>query len=301
MAHAHSPLRYPGGKQILARVLAHLIHLNGARGGIYAEPYAGGAGASLALLFGEHVDRILINDADPSIYAFWHGILHDTDRFLRLLRDTPVTLEEWARQRQTYQHPKRHSALRVGFATFFLNRCNRSGIIPNGGPIGGQHQSGIWKLDVRFTRAELIRRISRIALYRDRISISNLDAIKFLKRHVESRDDLRGMFVYLDPPYYAQGQKLYLNYYKPPDHASLAAYLVKAKFLWVMSYDNVPEITTLYVRLRQVPFDLSYCARERRIGKEIMILKRGLEFPTEWLGGIPAQYISAADRIDASA
>ena len=60
MSVAHSPLRYPGGKQILARVLAHLIQINGREGGIYAEPYAGGAGAALSLLFGEHVERLML-------------------------------------------------------------------------------------------------------------------------------------------------------------------------------------------------------------------------------------------------
>jgi DNA adenine methylase len=139
MAIMHSPFRYPGGKQILSRLIAHLIHLNDCVGGTYLEPYAGGAGVALSLLFGEHVDRMLINDADPSIFACWNGILYDTNRFLKLLRDTPTTTEEWARQRQIYLNPKRHSSLKLGFATFYLNRCNRSGIIKNGGPIGGQH------------------------------------------------------------------------------------------------------------------------------------------------------------------
>src|SRR2546423_380701 len=142
MSIAHSPLRYPGGKQILSRLIAHLMELNGAAGGTYVEPFAGGAGVALALLFGEHVARVLINDADPCIYACWKSIVYKTDKFLKLLHDTPATVDEWERQRRIYQNPKRYSETTVGFATFFLNRCNRSGIIASGGPIGGRDQRG---------------------------------------------------------------------------------------------------------------------------------------------------------------
>ncbi|MGC3997498.1 MAG: DNA adenine methylase [Anaeromyxobacter sp.] len=167
------------------------------------------------------------------------------------------------------QAPKRHSALRLGFATFYLNRCNRSGIIVNGGPIGGKDQRGKWKIDARYNPAELDRRIRKIAAYRDRIALSNLDAIDFLDQ-VKALPAKEKPFVYLDPPYYAKGQGLYLNYYEPEDHARLATYLKKAAFPWVLSYDNVPEVRRLYARLRQVPFDLGYSARERRIGSEVL-------------------------------
>ena len=42
-----SPLRYPGGKTVLAPFLQELLLENNLQGGIYAEPYAGGAGAAL--------------------------------------------------------------------------------------------------------------------------------------------------------------------------------------------------------------------------------------------------------------
>lgn len=298
MAIAHSPLRYPGGKQVLARVLSHLMKMNGVHGGIYVEPFAGGAGAAISLLFGEYVDRVLINDADPCIYAFWKAVLHQTEPFLKLLRNTPTTVREWKRQRAIYQQPKRYSTLRVGFATFYLNRCNRSGIIGNGGPIGGKRQTGKWKIDARFNREDLERRIRRIALYRDRISVSQMDGIEFLKRHVATLDERTKPFVYLDPPYYAKGRDLYLNHYKPEDHVRLAAYLkAEATFDWVLSYDNVPEIRKLYRQLRQVSFRLDYSARVRRVGREIMILKPRLVFPDRWKRTIPQQYVTASDGV----
>jgi DNA adenine methylase len=295
MAITHSPLRYPGGKQVLGRLVAHLIQLNGAAGGTYVEPYAGGAAVAMALLFGEHVERVLINDADPCIYAFWKAVLFQTDKFIELLHDTPTTTREWARQRFIYQHPKRASALRLGFATFYLNRCNRSGIIVSGGPIGGQDQKGPWKIDARYNRVELERRIRKIALFRDRISISNADAIDFLSNEVAGLDKKRKPFVYLDPPYYAKGRDLYLNYYTHEDHARLAGYMKRqSRFPWIMSYDHVRPIVRLYSELRQVRFSLGYSARERRVGNEVMIFRPEVAFPAPWKRTIPQKFVSAA-------
>jgi DNA adenine methylase len=293
MAVTLSPLRYPGGKQILSRVLAHLIRLNGREEGVYAEPYAGGAGAALNLLFGEHVERIMINDLDPCIYAFWDAVLNRTDEFLELLHETPATMREWCRQRDVYRRRHRRRRLPLGFATFFLNRCNRSGIIVNGGPIGGRKQRGKWKIDARYNRQELARRIERIALYRDRISLFNLDAVDFLRKHV--LPIANKAFAYLDPPYFTKGSDLYLRFHRLAEHARLATFIRRqVRLRWVMSYDNVPEIRDLYAGFRQVPFDLSYSARTRRIGSELLIARKDLVFPREWQSSIPSEYISNA-------
>jgi DNA adenine methylase len=295
MAIVHSPLRYPGGKQVLSRLVAHLIRLNGCSGGTYVEPYAGGASIALSLLFGEHVERVLINDADPCIYAFWKAALFDTEKFVKLLRETPATVDEWAAQRQIYLHPKRQTTLKLGFAAFYLNRCNRSGIIARGGPIGGQQQDGAWKIDARFNREELERRIRRIAMYRDRMVLTNCDAISLLKEEVSKLMSKRP-FVYLDPPYYAKGRELYLNYYEHDDHARLAEHMkTQILYPWVMSYDNVPEIAALYREFRRVRFSLDYSARERREGTEIMILRPEVVFPRAWVRTIPRRFVTAAD------
>jgi len=295
MAIVHSPLRYPGGKQVLSRLIAHLIQMNGCTGGVYVEPYAGGASIALSLLFGEYVDRVVINDADVCIHAFWKAVLFDTEKFVKLLRETPTTVEEWAKQREVYLQPKRFGTLKLGFATFYLNRCNRSGIISRGGPIGGQQQDGTWKIDARFNRVELERRVRRIAEYRDRITLLRRDAVLLLQEDVPCLRPLRP-FVYLDPPYYQKGRELYLNYYEHTDHEKLATLLRKhSPYHWIMSYDNVPEISALYEDFRRVRFSLDYSARERREGTEVMILPLTLAFPKAWVHTIPRRFITAAD------
>ncbi len=297
MAVSFSPLRYPGGKQILARVLGHLIKLNGREGGIYVEPYAGGAGAALSLLYGEYVRTAIINDADPQVYAFWDAVLNRTDELLKLIHDTPLSVEEWKRQRQIYLKPGHASRVRVGFATFYLNRCNRSGIIANAGLIGGLNQEGKWKIDARYNRNDLARRIERIARYRERIELFNLDATELLRIELPKPSRADRVFVYLDPPYYAKGSQLYLNHYTATDHTALANYLSTAMFTWVMSYDNVPEIRKLYSSYRQVSFNLAYSARDQKIGKELLIVPDHVRFPVAWPERIPDEFITAADRI----
>jgi len=272
MEYINSPLRYPGGKSRLSDFLAALITANNLQDGIYVEPYAGGAGAALALLLSERVSQIFINDIDARVIAFWTAILRQTRRFLIRLNETPVTLEEWNRQRRIYLKPTRHSQFKVGFATFYLNRCNRSGILTNAGPIGGRDQSGRWKIDARFNKGELARRIVRIALYKERIAVFNMDAIDFLRKEIVNSGLSKRSLVYLDPPYYIKGKRLYLNYYQHDDHAQLARFIRKQKDIkWILSYDNVPEIRKLYSGMNQLPFNLRYSAHAAKVGSELLI------------------------------
>lgn len=272
MTIANSPLRYPGGKAILSKFLAHTITMNNLEDGTYIEPFAGGAGAALNLLFGEYVGHIVLNDADRGLYSFWKSVLIDKDDFLTLVDATEVTIGEWKRQRAVYLDQCNHSRLEVGFACFFLNRCNRSGIIVGGGPIGGIEQGGAWKLDARFNKEELIRRIEKIYAYRDRISVYCCDAIKFLRNYVCSDDDGGRVFVFLDPPYFVNGRELYLNHHRTKDHARLALFVrERLNVKWLMTYDDVPEVRHLYAKSHLFPFQLDYSVSSRKKGNELLI------------------------------
>ena len=279
---ANSPLRYPGGKAALSCFLSEVLKENGLLDGVYAEPYAGGAGAALNLLFAENVERIILNDADPCIFSFWDSILKSKDDFIDLLDKTPISVEEWKKQREIYKKSSYYPQILVAFASFYLNRCNRSGIIANGGPIGGIDQEGKWKIDARFNKIELIRRIEKIHLYRDRIKVYGLDAIDFIKKISTIKNGSEKILVYLDPPYYVKGSGLYLNHYNYSDHAHLAKFMTrKRSFRWLMTYDNVPEIRSLYADRKQIEFSLSYTAHSRKIGSELLIYSDNLTLPMD--------------------
>lgn len=273
---ATSPLRYPGGKSSLTGLLSQIIRINRLGDRVVAEPFAGGAGASLSLLFREDTSGIVINDADPAIFALWWALVKRPEQFRRLLLRKPVSIHEWYRQRTVYRDGQRISRVIRGFSAFYLNRCNRSGIIMNGGPIGGLKQDGAWKINARFNKQDLLRRCDKIAEYRDRILVSGIDGLDL----ITNLDSARTFYV-LDPPYFEKGRMVYLNALTKEYHTSLACRLRSMRnAAWVLTYDDCPEIRSLYSEWATVrPFGLRYAAAVRRTGSEILIAPRWMRLP----------------------
>ncbi|MDV6226327.1 DNA adenine methylase [Nitratireductor aquimarinus] len=271
-----SPLRYPGGKGTLAPYMREIIEKNDLMGGTYAEPFAGGAGIALDLLFSGYVARIEINDIDPCIHAFWHSVVYETDAMVDQIHSTDVNIENWLSAREIKRHHQNHSRLEVGFATFLLNRTNRSGIL-NGGVIGGLSQSGKWKLDCRYNKDELADRIRRIGFHRPRISVSKLDANQFIKKIKEEKSEK--YLIYIDPPYYIKGGYLYQNHFKHDDHVNLYNNISTLDKKWIASYDNVEQIRTIYKKFKQEQFNIGYSARNHSMGTEVMIFSDKISRP----------------------
>ena len=193
----YSPLRYPGGKGKISPFFSELFIANNLVGGTYVEPYVGGGSIALYLLINGIANRIIINDRDRSIFAFWHSILNHTDEFCQLILNTPVTMETWHEQKQIQRNKIDADLLQLGFSTFFLNRTNRSGII-KGGVIGGLQQTGNYLIDARYNCNKLKERIETIARYSNQIELYNLDAVELVNN---LRNDLpHNCLFYFDPP-----------------------------------------------------------------------------------------------------
>jgi DNA adenine methylase len=273
-----TPLRYPGGKGKLSAYVKLLLKGNNLLDGEYVEPYAGGAAIALELVLQEYVTRIHINDVSRPIYTFWHSVLNNTDELCRLILDTPVTVRQWDIQKKVLSNSADFDDLALGFATFFLNRTNRSGIL-NGGIIGGRDQTGPWKIDARFNGPELVHRITTIARMRNRIGLSHQDALTFLKRGARRWPEKT--LVYLDPPYFVKGRQLYHDFYQPEDHSKVAKFVIEklTNQKWIVSYDNVEEIRSLYPGVRRMIYDIGYSARSASKGSEVMFFCRGLRVP----------------------
>ncbi len=282
MPRGTSPLRYPGGKTCLYPLVSRILQNNRLERRHYAEPFAGGCGLALALLYEGHVSDIHINDVDASIWALWHSVLNDTDEFTCRIRKTPITIDEWRAQRGVHLAMDVDDPLALGFSTFFLNRTNRSGIIKAAGVIGGLDQNGPYKLDCRFNRDDLARRIRRVAKYKNRIHLTRRDALAFVKD--TSANLPKSTFFCIDPPYFNKGQGLYTSYYDPEDHGILAKSILELENPWIVTYDDVPAITRLYRDRRQYQFDISYSVETKRRGTELLIASKGLRLPTEIRG-----------------
>jgi DNA adenine methylase len=272
----YSPLRYPGGKNKVSKFIQDIVIKNNLQGGVYVEPYAGGASVALSLLFEEKVSKIVINDFDRSIYAFWYCVLNRTEDFCKKINKTPITIKIWRKQKGIQFNKSKENLFDLGFSTFFLNRTNRSGILL-AGPIGGYKQSGKWKIDARFNKKELIKRIRAIAKYKNKIEIYNLDAIELINKIQGELSE--ETLIYFDPPYYVKGKALYENHYTHKDHVLVAKTIRQiSEPRWIVSYDNVKEITELYKKFRKRVYNLNYSLINGTIGKEVMFFSKNLVY-----------------------
>lgn len=277
MTHHRTPLRYPGGKQKLAPFIAEVLEANDAVGWTYVEPYAGGAGVAIELLLRDRVRGVYLNDSSPHIYAFWKAVLHQPEAFCRRIARCTLDVAAWRRHREVFRNPEAHDELEVGFSTFYLNRCNRSGVL-TGGVIGGLDQNGKWKIDARFPRTELIKRVEAIASYSSKVTITNDDAEHFLVGRVSELPATT--LVYCDPPYYSRADRLYLDHYAESDHARLATVIQKSvRRPWLVSYDWHPHILSLYRRRRTFLYSLQYSAMRAYAGSEVFVFSDNLNIP----------------------
>lgn len=284
-----SPLRYPGGKGRLSQFVASLLERQHPRPTRYVEPFAGGAGVGLRLLVDEYVDEIVINDLNPGVAAFWRAVFQRPDELLRRLKSCDVTVAEWEKQRAVYLAAPSDD-VDLGFALFFLNRTNRSGIL-DARPIGGYAQQGRWKIDARFDRERLTERIAALSQFSSRVSVREVDGIELIGEFLGDRHS----FVYADPPYLGKGDDLYLDTLGWSDHERLAK-LLRNGGRWLLTYDADPRVTSdLYADFRCAKFSMSHSAAIQHTGHEYAVFSRSLDVASlAGLGNSPATFIPPA-------
>ncbi len=273
-----SPLRYPGGKNKLAKYIAHFCSSNWVNWH-YVEPYTGGGAVALHLLFNNIVNEITINDYDKSIYAFWYCVLNETEKFCRKIQRTEITLKNWDKFKKIQKNKNSASLFNLGFSTFFLNRTNVSGII-EGGMIWGREQKGKYKIDCRFNKNELIERIRKIATFKDKIHLYNMDALELVDTVLKHANSDNTIF-YFDPPYYLHWPSLYMSHYKHQDHKQVSDKIKKIKNAhWVVSYDDTAEIRSLYKDCKIKDYAFNQAAYRSRLWKEVLFFSEHSQVPT---------------------
>jgi DNA adenine methylase len=272
-----SPLRYPGAKRWMSGYVSRSIIHNELEPELFVEPFAGGASVSLALLHMGLVERIGLVDRDPMVAAFWKAVFFDTDWLIGSIRKTEVTLAKWERLKR--ENPK--TQRRLAFKCLYMNRTSFSGILsPWAGPIGGKKQESAYKIDCRFNKDRIIKRILRIAEYRDRVAfVWNLHWKTAVARVQQMQDHgslPESALFYLDPPFYHKANELYRHHFKHDDHLDLRDYLVGFKLPWILSYDACPDIMSMYKdgAFRACDVNLIYTTKhkgKRDIGKEVIV------------------------------
>lgn len=270
-----SPLRYPGGKYRIYPFIKSFIYENGIKGINYAEPYAGGGGLALQLLYDDCIENLYMNDLDLSIYSFWNAVLTHGEELCEWVSGVDVSIRSWLLYRSVLMNLTSVPRIELAKATLFLNRVNVSGVL-KGGPIGGRAQRGKYKLDARFNRDVIVDRICKIMRYADRIKVSCREGKDFAQA-LEKRKE--NFLIYFDPPYFRKGKGLYMNYFKEEDHIKLAEFIVSLKKMWILSYDNEDFIKKLYRDNDKVVYQLAQCT-SNKIGEEVLIFDKNSKYKT---------------------
>ena len=266
-----SPFRYPGGKQILSGYLESLLKENLLLGSPFYESHAGGASISLYLLSNGFVSKATLIEYDPLVYSFWKSVKDDSQELCRRIKSLDLSVKTWEKMRKYLDRDavKKHSTISLGLAGLFFNRTNFSGIL-HAGPIGGIEQKSKYKIDCRFNKDRIIGLIKTIAGYSNKLSIVHDDAVHYLKKN-SKKITKEGGVVYVDPPYYVQGERLYRHHYKSQQHLELAQFLLAQKFSWIVSYDNHPDISKMFKGQRIIPISFNYTVKESRKVDELLI------------------------------
>lgn len=264
-----SPLRYPGSKAELVPVVAQILIEKKLNGRPLIEPYAGSASVSLGLVEAGIVPTAIIGEQDPLLYSFWRSVFEYTDELLERFIDLPINLETWHRLRPLMQIKDPNMVkdkVELGLAGLFFNRANFSGIL-NGGPIGGMGQKSEYKIDCRTNKDEIICRILSISTLHKQVKVHFGDAVSL----INSRSKLKSDVLYVDPPYYVQGENLYRYYYRLKDHKCLAEAMTNTKANWLLSYDDHPVIEFLYENFNIRRHAFRYSARKPKNHNELLI------------------------------
>ena len=270
-----SPLRYPGGKTKLYDIVRDIIDTNNLHN-TYIEPFAGGAGLALKLLLNNDVKKIVINDSDLAIYAFWYSVLNNTKQICTFLDTVELSVKKWREMQKIYYHKTEYDLLTVGKSTLYLNRVNVSGVL-KGGLIGGIQQEGKYGMDARFNRDALIEKIHKIAERKKQITLCGLDVFDFLKSNTFKYQS-NGL-VNFDPPYVGKGGKLYLNYFTEADHIKLKRRISQIRKKWIVTYDNCEFIENLYSRYPKSLIDVTYGTNVGKKDKEFIFYSKNLIIP----------------------
>jgi DNA adenine methylase len=264
-----SPLRYPGAKRKIAPYVETLIQDYGLQGSVFVEPCCGGASVSLHLLERGIVSNVILIDKDPWVASFWQILFSEPDQLIEDIMNVEVSVAQWRTFKETEPQNMREMALYC----FFFNRTNYSGIL-NGGMIGGHGQKSQYKINCRFNKSDLIKRIRRLSeRFSNRIlAVREASIFEILEEAKAEHHD--GRIYYIDPPYVDKGQTLYHHNFRTEDHQSLKTCLEDFHEPWILSYHEHNLVEEMYLKgelFESQAIDAIWVAQRATLGKELLI------------------------------
>lgn len=275
-----SPLRYPGSKKRLSQYIEKIIQLNQIDSPLFVELFAGGASVSLYLLENDLVSSVGLIEKDPLVASFWQIVFSDDPEDISWLIDQissiEVTVQKWNDFKNTIPDNKRDRAL----VCLFLNRTSFSGILASSsGPIGGQNQKSEYKIDCRFPRDIIIKRLENAAKLQSKVkfvwNVHWKNGLMRVKRMQKTGSISKEILYYLDPPFFHKADRLYNFYFSDKDHEALRDTVLSLEDdKWILSYDYCEEARTLYKDNELTHIELLYSASRdagNKAAKEVII------------------------------
>lgn len=234
-------IRYPGSKDRHLKFLREYIDPIALRSRSVVEPFAGTASITFDLLRRGIVDRYCIADVDESMIAMWTTIRDNPDALIVLVRGYTPAVEDF----YEFKVDPGTGDLERAFRKIVLHQISYSGLgAAAGSPIGGREQKSAYTVDCRWSPKRIEKGIREC---HDLLNSQPGSIIAASWQDTISFALAADLFIYLDPPYIEQGEKLYAN--GLIDHAALADALHGARNHsagWLISYDNAPLVETLY-------------------------------------------------------
>jgi len=246
-------LRYPGGKFYGAK---HILPFLKEPHDEYREPFVGGGSIFLAKTLAEKSNWV--NDKDKELINFY-TIISDPSSAEKLY--AMLDKEHVSKDRYAYVKAfKPKNEVQRAYKYFYLNRTSFSGIMVN--PRWG------YLLGSSLTPENWVKRIIPVAEKFRQATITSLDF-----REVLVKNTHRQLMCYIDPPYLVAAKSIYSENFNTEDHIDLRDILKSAKYKFVLSYENSPEIKSLYnwANLHTSSW-VYYLSEERRQdGRELII------------------------------
>ncbi len=268
-----SLFRYPGGKvRYTDFILPTLYRYSGFS--LYVEPFVGGGSVALAMAARHPHIKLIVNDLDAGISAFWDLVANAPDKELQQLADRILDTRPTVSLFNQIKESQPTDRLGQAFRALFLNRTSWGGMGLR--PLGGKHQTSKGKIDSRLGAEKTVRELHEARrLLGGRTKVLNADFASVIPLAGGANT-----LMFLDPQYYEAGNQLYKFKWTNADHNRLHDALA-GKSNWVMSYDDHPFIRELYKVLAYLMAMHYSLGRNRKKVNELLLFPR-LEFPTDF-------------------
>lgn len=243
-----SPLRYPGGKSKAINQIAAYLPDSFSE---FREPFVGGGSVFIYLKQKFPNLKIWINDLNRELFLFWK---HAQSHLPQLVEEIRCVKDKYTNGRLLFEELTRININNLSdfdraVRFFVLNRITFSGTVES----GGFSEEAFLK---RFTYSSIDRLEKLEKILTAGIKITNLDYREVLQA------DGKDIFIFLDPPYFAaKKSKLYGKYgdlHTSFEDQRFAKLIMECHQLWLITYDNSPEIRENFQSANIFEWELQY-------------------------------------------